>query len=126
MTIHKQFGGINLTMLLGGALAFAIAVLYYNGYRLNLKTEGGKEGDTFHYSVQVVVTPDESKAKHIAEAFQNDGYSATYYPDDSGYGRRYKVVVGNYDDMGTAQTIKQKIRRSYKNFRDSFVIESSD
>lgn len=90
------------------------------------------------YSVQIIVTPSDAKAKDIATNFNNEvsknkvfkGLKATYIPFEVPYpggyklndGKYYKVIVGSFKNENEAIKLNKKIRRFFeKEYQDSFV-----
>lgn len=129
MTCKKQHGFFNLSnLILLAIVAAGIGFMYFKGYRLQVETKTSA-GDAasgqpagFYYTVQVSVTPNESKAINLVNDLERDGYDAYYdtYQLDNG-ARQYKVRVGQYDDQQTATAVKTQMRQRYERFRDSFV-----
>ncbi len=133
MRRHKQNGLFNLTTLvLLGAIVAGLGFMYYKGYRLNISTQagvgpaGGGQKDGMFYTVQVSVTPVESKAINLVDALERDGYDAYYDTYQTNYGRQYKVRVGQYADHQSAKAVMQQVKQRYNKFRDSFVSTTSD
>ncbi len=128
MKKQKQSGFVNLTTLFMLAVVLAgLGFMYYKGYRLNVATHSGVgpagngQQDGMFYTVQVSVTPVESKAIELSNALEQDGYDAYYDTYDTGHGRQYKVRVGQYEDHQSAKAVMQQVRQRYRQFRDSFV-----
>ncbi len=79
-------------------------------------------GDTGLYTVQVMATPIRENAYAYQRALVREGYAARV--ETSHYGSEgiyYKIRIGKYESRGEAMGVKDRIKRIYANFDDSFV-----
>lgn len=101
------------------------AVLTSNAVHINSKqprvthTQPPKKPQRF-YTVQVVSSADRDAARRIQLHLSRAGYPAYVQRTGNQHSTWYKVRIGRFSDMGKAEAMKHRLRKSTA-YKDSFI-----